>query len=198
MDFKEQLRAQVDIVRVASDYVRLRRVGNRYSGLCPFHNEKTPSFSISAGASVFQMLRLRREGRCFQFRDDDRGPHVLGSAQEACRSARHRAAEAIPRERRRNPAAGRALRNARDRGRAFPRESGRARTATSVRRAYIAKRGVGEASVQQFGLGLADGSGRALAAGSGSNADSNPNNWKSPDWWASATTARSTTGFATG
>src|SRR5262249_883412 len=54
MEFKEQLRAQVDIVRVASDYVRLRRAGKNYSGLCPFHNEKTPSFSISQEHQYFR------------------------------------------------------------------------------------------------------------------------------------------------
>jgi DNA primase len=48
MDFAQQLKAEIDIVRVISDYVRLRRFGNRYSGLCPFHNEKTPSFSVYA------------------------------------------------------------------------------------------------------------------------------------------------------
>ena len=161
MEFKEQLRAQVDIVRVASDYVRLRRVGNRYSGLCPFHNEKTPSFSISAEHQFFRCFGCDAKGDVFNFVDDDRGPHVLGGAQETCRSAWHRPAEAIARERRGNPAAGRALRNARDRVRAFPHESGGSeRRAAS--RAYIAKRGVTEESVEKFGLGLADGSGRAL------------------------------------
>src|SRR5580692_3670125 len=67
MDFKEQLRAQVDIVRVASDYVRLRRVGNRYAGLCPFHNEKTPSFSIYAEHQFFKCFGCDAKGDVFNF-----------------------------------------------------------------------------------------------------------------------------------
>jgi DNA primase len=67
VEFKEQLRAQVDIVRVASDYVRLRRVGNRYSGLCPFHNEKTPSFSISQEHQYFRCFGCDAKGDVFRF-----------------------------------------------------------------------------------------------------------------------------------
>src|SRR5580658_2221530 len=67
MEFKEQLRAQVDLVRVASDYVRLRRVGNRYSGLCPFHNEKTPSFSISQEHQYFRCFGCDAKGDVFKF-----------------------------------------------------------------------------------------------------------------------------------
>src|ERR1700760_3329914 len=99
MEFKEQLRAQVDIVRVASDYVRLRRIGKRYSGLCPFHNEKTPSFSINQE----HLFWVRRERRRLQVRGDDRGPHVLGGAEETRRPAWHRAPQTVVFERRRDP-----------------------------------------------------------------------------------------------
>ena len=48
MDFVEQLKSSVDIVKVVGEYVRLRKAGAgpRYTGLCPFHTEKTPSFSV--------------------------------------------------------------------------------------------------------------------------------------------------------
>ena len=47
MDFAEQLKSQVDIVRTVGEYVRLRKAGTRWVGLCPFHTEKTPSFGVN-------------------------------------------------------------------------------------------------------------------------------------------------------
>jgi DNA primase len=46
MDFAEQVKSSVDIVTVIGEYVRLKKAGGspRYTGLCPFHGEKTPSF----------------------------------------------------------------------------------------------------------------------------------------------------------
>lgn len=44
--FLEQLRANTDIESVISPYVNLRRRGKNLVGLCPFHNEKTPSFTV--------------------------------------------------------------------------------------------------------------------------------------------------------
>ena len=53
MDFVQQLKAQVDIVRVVQDYVRLTKRGQRYVGLCPFHNEKNPSFTVTPALQFF-------------------------------------------------------------------------------------------------------------------------------------------------
>src|SRR5271154_6120328 len=49
MDFAEQLKSSVDIVKTIGEYVRLKRTGTtgRYMGLCPFHTEKTPSFNVN-------------------------------------------------------------------------------------------------------------------------------------------------------
>src|SRR3954453_23219931 len=67
MDFAQHLKAQIDLARVASDYVRLRRFGNRYSGLCPFHNEKTPSFSVYTEHRVFRCFGCDAKGDVFKF-----------------------------------------------------------------------------------------------------------------------------------
>ena len=53
MDFVQQLKQQVDIVRVVQDYVRLTKRGQRYVGLCPFHNEKNPSFTVTPALQFF-------------------------------------------------------------------------------------------------------------------------------------------------
>ena len=50
----EKIRAQVDIVDLISDYLHLKKSGSNYMGLCPFHNEKTPSFSVSPAKGIFK------------------------------------------------------------------------------------------------------------------------------------------------
>ena len=67
MDFAQHIKSQVDIAAVVGDYVRLRRVGNRYTGLCPFHNEKTPSFSIYAEHQFFKCFGCDAKGDVFNF-----------------------------------------------------------------------------------------------------------------------------------
>lgn len=45
-EFINELKENVDIVDLISDYLELKKTGNRYKGLCPFHSEKTPSFLL--------------------------------------------------------------------------------------------------------------------------------------------------------
>ena len=52
----DALRAQADIVAVVSDHTQLKRAGSRMKGLCPFHSEKTPSFTVDAGQGMFHCL----------------------------------------------------------------------------------------------------------------------------------------------
>ena len=47
--FAERVKQQADIVRVIGEYVRLKKTGQNFTGLCPFHQEKTPSFSRASG-----------------------------------------------------------------------------------------------------------------------------------------------------
>ena len=49
----EEVRSRNDIVDVISGYVRLQKKGSSYFGLCPFHNEKSPSFSVSRQKQMF-------------------------------------------------------------------------------------------------------------------------------------------------
>ena len=59
----EEVRTRNDIVDVISDYVRLQKKGSSYFGLCPFHNEKSPSFSVSRQKQML-LLRMRGRGKC--------------------------------------------------------------------------------------------------------------------------------------
>ena len=53
-DFIEKIKESNDIVDVIGESVKLKRAGRNYSGLCPFHNEKTPSFSVSRDKQIFK------------------------------------------------------------------------------------------------------------------------------------------------
>jgi DNA primase len=56
-----------DIVQVISDYVTLRKRGVNYVGLCPFHNEKTPSFSVSPSKRIFKCFSCGKAGNVIHF-----------------------------------------------------------------------------------------------------------------------------------
>ena len=53
INFTETVRNSADIVRVVSDYVSLKGAGSTLKGLCPFHSEKTPSFSVHRDKQFF-------------------------------------------------------------------------------------------------------------------------------------------------
>lgn len=63
----EDIRARNDIVDVISQYVHLEKRGANYFGLCPFHNEKTPSFSVSANKQIFYCFGCGAGGDAFTF-----------------------------------------------------------------------------------------------------------------------------------
>lgn len=63
----EEVRERSDIVEVISDYVKLKRTGSNYVGLCPFHNEKTPSFSVSKGKQMYYCFGCGAGGNVFTF-----------------------------------------------------------------------------------------------------------------------------------
>lgn len=66
-DLIEEVRIRNDIVSVVSGYVHLQRQGKRMVGLCPFHGEKTPSFSVDASKQVFYCFGCQKGGNVFHF-----------------------------------------------------------------------------------------------------------------------------------
>lgn len=63
----EAIRSRADIVRIIGAHVQLRKQGQRYTGLCPFHGEKSPSFSVSPDKGLFYCFGCHARGDVFSF-----------------------------------------------------------------------------------------------------------------------------------
>ena len=63
----DEVRQRADIVEIIGAHVRLRRAGRNYVGLCPFHNEKTPSFSVNAERGFYHCFGCGAGGTVFNF-----------------------------------------------------------------------------------------------------------------------------------
>ncbi|MBD3615348.1 MAG: DNA primase [Gracilimonas sp.] len=70
---KEEVRAAADIVEVVSDYVKLKRSGSGFVGLCPYHDEKTPSFNVTPRLEIFKCFGCGESGDVFKFVMDQEG-----------------------------------------------------------------------------------------------------------------------------
>lgn len=66
-DFVEEVRQRSDVVDIISSYVNLKRTGSNYVGLCPFHNEKTASFSVSPLKQMYYCFGCGAGGNVFTF-----------------------------------------------------------------------------------------------------------------------------------
>lgn len=69
----DEIARRVDILQLVGNYVRLQKKGARYMGLCPFHSEKTPSFSVDAEAGMYYCFGCQRGGGVFKFLMDIEG-----------------------------------------------------------------------------------------------------------------------------
>ena len=63
----EKIKEENDIVDIISEHVRLKRTGRNYSGLCPFHHEKTPSFSVSQDKQIYKCFGCGEAGNVITF-----------------------------------------------------------------------------------------------------------------------------------
>ena len=80
-DTLAQVRAASDLVDVVGDRVRLKKQGRRFVGLCPFHNEKTPSFSVDPAEGLYYCFGCRRGGDVFKFVEEVEGVGFLDSVR---------------------------------------------------------------------------------------------------------------------
>jgi DNA primase len=63
----DEIRESIDIVDIVSEFVQLRKRGKNYVGLCPFHSEKTPSFTVSNEKQIFHCFGCHNGGNVFKF-----------------------------------------------------------------------------------------------------------------------------------
>jgi DNA primase len=78
----EEIRSAASIVDVISGYVQLRKRGRNYIGLCPFHSEKTPSFTVSEDKQIFHCFGCHAGGNVFKFLMDYEKISFIESVQE--------------------------------------------------------------------------------------------------------------------
>jgi len=64
---KEEIKRTVDIIELIGQFVQLKRSGQSYLGLCPFHSEKTPSFTVSPSRQMFHCFGCKKGGDLFAF-----------------------------------------------------------------------------------------------------------------------------------
>lgn len=85
--FSEELRNQADILRVIGDYVSLKKKGNNYWACCPFHNEKTPSFSVNPSKGLFKCFGCGKGGDAITFVMEIEGapfPEAVKTVADKC------------------------------------------------------------------------------------------------------------------
>jgi DNA primase len=85
--FSEELRNQADILKIVGDYVSLKKKGNNYWACCPFHNEKSPSFSVNPAKGFFKCFGCGKGGDAVTFVMEIEGapfPEAVKTVAEKC------------------------------------------------------------------------------------------------------------------
>jgi DNA primase len=159
----DQVRAAADIVKIVGDYVKLRKAGANYVGLCPFHQEKTPSFAVHPVKQIFHCFGCGKGGDVFKFVmeiDSLPFPEALRRIAEKVgvhleEGAGHETYDANTRLR----AALMKLHEVA--GKYYAAQLG-ATAEGRMARAYLADRGMTDEMVGRFRIGYAPGDGQAL------------------------------------
>jgi DNA primase len=160
MNFAEQLKSQVDIVRTVGEYVRLRKIGARYSGLCPFHTEKTPSFSVNPALGIFICFGCGKKGDVLKFVQE----MEQLTFPETLKLLAERNGIPMPAYRERNEPDSdlrQAIFEMHEAAAAAFRENLFGQGAADVRQ-YLASRGLNQSAVEQFSIGYSERTGQDL------------------------------------
>ena len=160
LDFKETLKSQLNIVDVVEQYVRLKRSGTRWVGLCPFHSEKTPSFGVNADLQIFKCFGCQEGGDVFTFIQKIEGVTFF----EALKLLAERSGIPMPeRARPQDPAGQRreTILDIEEKAASIFESNLHSARGAEVRN-YLASRNVSMEAARAFRLGLADSSGRQL------------------------------------
>jgi DNA primase len=163
-DFKETVKQQADIVRVVGEYIKLRKAGaQNYAGLCPFHGEKTPSFSVHATRQFYHCFGCGVSGDVFSFVmkiENISFPEALRLVAQKLGMALPKAVYSSPGEAREARMRGQLL-DVQERAAAFFQECLR-RPEGARAREYLLARGLDEATIAAFRIGYAPDSGFLL------------------------------------
>jgi DNA primase len=162
--FAERVKQQADIVRVVGEYVRLKKSGQNFSGLCPFHQEKTPSFNVHPVKQIYHCFGCGVGGDVFKFvmeLDKCTFPEAIRTVAEKCGIAIPRPRERSPEERRENQQRSALVEMHREAAAFFARQLHESAEG-KVAYAYLEDRALNREAMVKFGLGFAPSSGDAL------------------------------------
>ena len=162
--FAEKVKQQADIVRVIGEYVRLKKTGQNFTGLCPFHQEKSPSFAVHPVKQIYHCFGCGAGGDVFKFvQEMDKCPFP-----EAIRIVAEKSGIPVPRPRERSPEEHREnqQRSAlvemhREAAVFFARQLNEGQEG-KIAAGYLEDRGLNREAITRFGLGWAPSSGDAL------------------------------------
>ncbi len=155
--FADKVKTQSDIVRIIGEYVRLKKTGQNFTGLCPFHNEKSPSFSVHPTKQFFHCFGCGKGGDVFQFVME----MEKSTFPEAVRTVAEKSGIAIPRPRERSPEERTenqqrtALVNLHREAAAFFARQLLEGNEGKFALAYLEDRGLNREAIARFGLGFA-------------------------------------------
>ncbi len=147
----ERVREASDLVEIVRETVSLKRVGRNWVGLCPFHSEKTPSFTVSPERGLYHCFSCKAGGDVFKFVQEAEKIGFIEAAEQLSRRA------GIPIPERRGPGGSvrgallEALELAAVSYEQWLRDPARGASA----RAYLAERGLRDETIRAFRLGLA-------------------------------------------
>ena len=165
--FADKVKQQADIVRVVGEYVRLKKSGQNFTGLCPFHSEKTPSFAVHPVKQIYHCFGCGVGGDVFQFvMEMDKC-----SFPEAVRAVAEKSGIAVPAPRERSPEERQvnqqrtALVEIHQQAQIFFSRQLETTLEGKAARAYLEDRGLDAQAVARFGLGYAPSGGDARELG---------------------------------
>ena len=157
----QAIRDRISIVEVISAYVNLKRAGRNHVGLCPFHGEKTPSFTVSEERGLYHCFGCGESGTVFTFVMKVERLEFLDAVTQLAK----RAGVTLPERDHDDPAARRReqLYAANAAGERFFRDTLSGPAGASARR-YLTARGLRQETIERYGVGFAPAGGTALAS----------------------------------
>jgi DNA primase len=148
----EEVRTANDIVDVVSEYVKLDKKGKDYFGLCPFHKEKTPSFSVAPNKQIFYCFGCGKGGNVFQFIMNAENLDYIEAVRLLADRARIQLPEGNDEEEAAKAKVRQTLMNINLQAARYFYETLRSHRGDAARE-YLKKRGITENTVKKFGIG---------------------------------------------